>query len=87
MTWTEFSSSYPTICVIVAILAIIWAVQVFLLPFRINSWLKRNSDIAASIARVEGETKLNKNALEKNQDVMMLLIEAIRAKSSKGKGG
>lgn len=86
MTWVEFSSEHPLVFCVLCALAFIWALSVFLLPFRINSWLKRNSDIVASIARVEGETKLSKNALEKNQDVMLLLIETIRAKNNKGKG-
>lgn len=79
--------SHPVIFGFVCALAFIWAVQVFLLPFNINSWLRKNSGLEDAVRRVENETKINRNALEKNQDVMALLIETIRAKNNKGKSG
>lgn len=87
MTWYEFANAHPFMFGIICVFAFIWAVQVFLLPFNINSWIKKNSRLEDAVRSVESETKLNKNALEKNQEVMALLIETIRAKNNKGKSG
>lgn len=87
MTLIEFANAHPVIFGIICPLAFIWALQVFLLPFNINSWLRKNSGLEDAVRCVENETKINRNALEKNQDVMALLIETIRAKNSKGKSG
>lgn len=87
MILIEFANAHPVIFWIICSLAFIWCVQAFLLPFKVNSWLKKNSGLEDAVRRVENETKINRNALEKNQDVMALLIETIRAKNNKGKGG
>lgn len=83
----EFANAHPVIFGIICSVAFVWGVQVFLLPFKVNSWLKKNSGLEDAVRRVENETKINRNALEKNQDVMALLIETIRGKNNKGKSG
>lgn len=70
-----FESLNPILGLILKFLLLIWAIEIFFVPFKFNLWYKRSKDIEGLLRDILQETKTNKVTFEDTQRIMSILLK------------
>lgn len=71
--------------IIITLLAVVWCVEIFLLPFKLNFWYKMAKSQCDVVNQILQETTINKKEAETTRKLLTLFMDILGSKKPKNK--